>query len=220
MVTTSHIYNVYQTYSAWQEDKKLEVSHWSLAPWQHETCACKLSQGGYLIALFLLLPLSQQKWSDLPHDLASAEIPRTHFSVVPQRWTKGNEAASIYLKYGMKIIAGSCSSCKCRSSPLAQHGLHCLPRLSAVLSAALSGLYTYLFIYAFIYLFGEGQSGGRAGEGGGGVYVIAVYTAFPRYYCLWLCFLFPSRVLISWSCWLAGRRVSGVKAERSLPGGI
>lgn len=42
---------------------------------------------------------------------------------------------------------------------------------------------------------------------------------FPRSYCWRLCFQFPSRVLISWSCWLAGRRVACLKAERSLPVG-
>lgn len=68
------------------------------------------------------------------------------------------------------------------------------------------------FIYLFVYLFTRGRP--ERGAAGGGGCVIAVYTAFPRYYCLWLCFLFPSRVLISWSCWLAGRRVSGVKAEK------
>lgn len=81
--------------------------------------------------------------------------------------------------------------------------------------------FMHLFIYLRFYLFSWRRAEWGAGEGEeGGVYVIAVYTAFPRYYCLWLCFLFPSRVLISWSYWLAGRRVSGVKAERSLPGEI
>lgn len=122
-----------------------------------------------MIALFLLLPLSQQKWSDLPHDLASAEIPQTHFSVVPQRRTKGNEAASIYLKYGMKIIASSCSARKRRSSPPAQHRLRCLHAylLHCRQLFWVSAL-NYLFMPLFIYL-EKGRVGGGRGGGGGGL---------------------------------------------------
>lgn len=60
---------------------------------------------------------------------------------------------------------------------------------------------------------GPAQIGQEGGLGGGGVTVER--PEFPRSYCWRLCFQFPSRVLISWSCRLAGRRVARLNAERS-----
>lgn len=150
------------------------------------------------------------------------KFPKHIFLLCPSAEQKGTKQPQYTWKGGMKIIAGSCWSCRRGPARPAQHGLRCPPPSSAALLAALGELspasFIYLCLRSVIYLFAAGRAGG--GRGLGGVYVIAVYTAFPRSYCLGLCFLFPSRVLISWSCWLAGRRVSGLNAERSLPGGI
>lgn len=118
-----------------------------------------------MIALFLLLPLSQQKPPDLPHDPASAEIPQTHFFCCAPAPNKRGRSSLDILGVWKENSSGPRPGQRAPSITSGPPRLRCLPR-PPLHCPQLRLIYAliYLFIRLFIY---SGRGSSRGGRGGG-----------------------------------------------------